>query len=122
MTTLGRLTSEEQFGDMVLRADAQGRMVRLKDVARIELGAMSYDQVCTLDTKPSIALSIYQLPGSNALDTAAEVRARMEDLKLRFPEGVDYAIVYDTTPFIRESVKEVFISLRDAVILVAIAY
>lgn len=120
MTTLGRLTSEEQFGDMVLRADAQGRMVRLKDVARIELGAMSYDQVCTLDTKPSIALSIYQLPGSNALETAAEVRARMEDLKLRFPEGVDYAIVYDTTPFIRESVKEVFISLRDAVILVAI--
>lgn len=120
MTTLGRLTSEEQFGDMVLRADAQGRMVRLKDVARIELGAMSYNQVCTLDTKPSIALSIYQLPGSNALETAAEVRARMDDLKLRFPEGVDYAIVYDTTPFIRESVKEVFISLRDAVILVAI--
>jgi multidrug efflux pump len=120
MTTLGRLTSEQQFGDMVLRSDGQGRMIRLRDVARIELGAMSYDQVCTLDTKPSIALSIYQLPGSNALETAAEVRTRMEDLKSRFPEGVDYAIVYDTTPFIRESVKEVFISLRDAVILVAI--
>ena len=87
---------------------------------RVELGAMAYDQVCTLDTKPSIALSIYQLPGSNALETAAEVRAKMDDLKTRFPEGVDYAIVYDTTPFIRESVKEVFVSLRDAVILVAI--
>jgi len=120
MTTLGRLTSEQQFGDMVLRSDEQGRMIRLRDVARIELGAMSYDQVCTLDTKPSIALSVYQLPGSNALETAAEVRAKMEDLKSRFPEGVDYAIVYDTTPFIRESVKEVFVSLRDAVILVAI--
>ena len=120
MTTLGRLTSEQQFGDMVLRTDSDGRMIRLRDVARIELGAMSYDQVCTLNTQPSIALSIYQLPGSNALETAAEVRAKMDDLKTRFPEGVDYAIVYDTTPFIRESVKEVFISLRDAVILVAI--
>jgi len=120
MTTLGRLTSEQQFGDIVLRSDSQGRMIRLRDVARIELGAMAYDQVCTLDTKPSIALSIYQLPGSNALETAAEVRARMEELKTRFPDGVDYAIVYDTTPFIRESVREVFISLRDAVILVAI--
>jgi multidrug efflux pump len=120
MTTLGRLTSEQQFGDMVLRTDSDGRMIRLRDVARIELGAMSYDQVCTLDTQPSIALSIYQLPGSNALETAADVRAKMDDLKTRFPEGVDYAIVYDTTPFIRESVKEVFISLRDAVILVAI--
>ena len=120
MTTLGRLTSEQQFGDMVLRSDNQGRMIRLRDVARIELGAMAYDQVCTLDTKPSIALSIYQLPGSNALETAAEVKVKMDDLKTRFPEGVDYAIVYDTTPFIRESVNEVFISLRDAVILVAI--
>lgn len=120
MTTLGRLTSEQQFGDMVLRSDSEGRMIRLRDVARIELGAMAYDQVCTLDTKPSIALSVYQLPGSNALETAAEVREKMDDLKSRFPEGVDYAIVYDTTPFIRESVKEVFVSLRDAVILVAI--
>lgn len=95
-------------------------MVRLRDVARMELGAMAYDQDCTLDTQPSIALSIYQLPGSNALETAAEVRAKMEDLKTRFPAGLDYAIVYDTTPFIRESVREVFVALRDAVILVAI--
>ncbi|MBL8809259.1 MAG: efflux RND transporter permease subunit [Planctomycetaceae bacterium] len=120
MTTLGRLTDETQFGDMVIRSDGQGRMIRLRDVARIELGATAYDQVCTLDNQPSIALSIYQLPGSNALEVAEEIRSRMEELKTRFPEGVDYAIVYDTTPFIRESVREVFVSLRDAVILVAI--
>jgi multidrug efflux pump len=120
MTTLGRLSSEKEFANMVLRSDNQGRMIRLKDVARTELGAQQYDQVCTLDNQASIALSIYQLPGSNALETAENIRAKMEDLKTRFPVGVDYAIVYDTTPFIRESVNEVFISLRDAVILVAI--
>ena len=120
MTTPGRLANESQFGEMVLRTDENGRMVRLRDVARIELGATAYDQVCTLDGKPSIAISIYQLPGSNALQVADDVRARMVELRQRFPEGLDYSIVYDTTPFIRESVAEVFVSLRDAVILVAI--
>src|SRR5439155_17753676 len=79
-----------------------------------------YDQSCTLDGRPSVALSIYQLPGSNALDTAGGVYAKMAELKTRFPEGLDYRIVYDTTPFVRESVSEVFKTLRDAVILVAI--
>src|SRR5213078_3865877 len=74
----------------------------------------------TLDGQPTVALSIFGLPGANALDTAAGVKAKMEDLKKRFPEGVEYRIVYDTTPFIRESVAEVFKTLRDAVILVAI--
>jgi multidrug efflux pump len=120
MTTLGRLTDEEQFGDMVLKSDDQGRLVRLRDVAEVQLGALSYDQLCTLDGAPSVALSIFQLPGSNALDTADKVRSKMDELKQRFPEGVDYSIVYDTTPFIQESVNEVFISLRDAVILVAL--
>jgi multidrug efflux pump len=120
MTTLGRLTDEQQFGDMVLKSDNQGRLVRLRDVAEVQLGALSYDQVCTLDGSPSVALSIFQLPGSNALQTAEQVRSKMEELKQRFPEGVDYSIVYDTTPFIQESVNEVFISLRDAVILVAL--
>ena len=95
-------------------------IVRLRDVARVELGSQQYDQSCTLDGKPSVALSIYQLPGSNALDTADGVYAKMKELKTRFPEGLDYKIVYDTTPFIRESVDEVFYTLRDAVILVAI--
>jgi multidrug efflux pump subunit AcrB len=105
-------------------------IVRLRDVVtqtednpprpRVELGSQQYDQSCTLDGKPSVALSIYQLPGSNALDTAAGVYAKMRELKSRFPDGLDYRIVYDTTPFIRESVNEVFNTLRDAVILVAI--
>ena len=120
MTTVGRLQQEREFGEMVLRTDNEGRVVRLRDVARIELGAVAYDQVCTLNTRPSVALSIYQLPGSNALQTAEAVREKMEELKERFPEGIDYAIVYDTTPFIQESVNEVFIALRDAVILVAL--
>jgi multidrug efflux pump len=105
-------------------------VVRLRDVVtrasddptkpRIELGSQQYDQSCTLDRKPSVALSIFQLPGYNALDTAKKVRAKMKVLKSRFPEGLDYQIVYDTTPFISESVREVFYTLRDAVILVAI--
>jgi multidrug efflux pump len=95
-------------------------IVRLRDVARVERGSQQYDQSCTLDGKPSVALSIYQLPGTNALETAAGVRAKMKELKARFPEGLDYQIVYDTTPFIRQSVHEVFSTLRDAVILVAI--
>jgi multidrug efflux pump len=105
-------------------------VVRLRDVVtraaddptrpRIELGSQQYDQSCTLDRRPSVAMSIFQLPGSNALDTAKGVRAKMKELKARFPDGLDYQIVYDTTPFIRESVREVFYTLRDAVILVAI--
>ena len=95
-------------------------IVRLRDVARVELGSRQYDQSCTLDGKPSVAVSIYQLPGSNALNTAEGVYAKMEELKTRFPDGLDYRIVYDTTPFIRESVNEVFKTLRDAVILVGI--
>ncbi|MDB5348853.1 MAG: cation/multidrug efflux pump [Planctomycetota bacterium] len=120
MTTLGRLMDTEQFQNIVLKTDPEGRLVRLKDVADIELGAQSYDQTCTLDGRPSVALSIYQRPGSNALKTARLVREKMDDLKERFPEGLDYAIVYDTTPFITESVWEVVKTLRDAVILVAV--
>jgi multidrug efflux pump subunit AcrB len=86
----------------------------------IELGAQQYNQSCTLDRHPSVALSIYQLPGSNALETADLVRAKMRELKTSFPEGIDYQIVYDTTPFIRESVAEVRRTLVIAVILVAI--
>ena len=95
-------------------------IVRLRDVATVVLGSQQYNQSCTLDGRPSVALSIFQLPGSNALSTAEGVYAKMNELKARFPEGLDYQIVYDTTPFIRESVNEVFSTLRDAVILVAI--
>ena len=134
MSTLGRLADPRQFSEMILKTDTTGNsIVRLKDVVvqsqtdaegrvrdGVELGAQGYDQTCTLDGQPSVAMSIYQLPGSNALDTAQRVRDKMEELKKRFPEGVDYKIVYDTTPFINESINEVFKTLRDAVILVAI--
>src|SRR5579864_9215796 len=120
MSTKGRLTDSDEFADMVLKTDTDGRLVRLRDVARIELGAQGYDQTCTLNRLPSVALSIYQRPGSNALETARRVKSKMEELKKGFPDGLDYAIVYDTTPFIRESVDEVFYTLRDAVILVAL--
>ncbi|GAC1465457.1 MAG: multidrug efflux RND transporter permease subunit [Isosphaeraceae bacterium] len=120
MSTLGRLVDASQFQEMILKNDAQGRIVRLQDVARIELGAQGYDQACTLDGRPSVALSIYQRPGTNSLETARLVRGKMEELKTRFGEGLDYAIVYDTTPFITESVREVRKTMRDAVILVAV--
>ena len=94
--------------------------IQSKDEEGVQLGSQQYDQSCTLDGKPSVALSIYQLPGSNALETAAGVYAKMRELKKRFPSGLDYKIVYDTTPFITESVDEVYSTLIDAVILVAI--
>jgi multidrug efflux pump subunit AcrB len=120
MSTMGRLVDPEQFGEIILKNDAMGRLVHLRDVARVQLGAESYDQSCTLDGRPSVALSVYQLPGSNALDVARAVRTKMEELKKRFPSGLDYDIVYDTTPFITESIKEVRKTLIDAVVLVAV--
>jgi multidrug efflux pump subunit AcrB len=99
------------------RRDAHGNVIQPMGV---ELGSQQYDQSCTLDGRPSVALSVFQLPGSNALDTAAGVYAKMKELRARFPDGLDYQIVYDTTPFIRESVNEVFYTLRDAVLLVAV--
>src|SRR5262249_5817198 len=95
-------------------------IVRLRDVARVEIGAQNYNMSCTFDGQPSVGLNIYQLPGTNALDVADRVRAKMEELKKRFPDGVDYVIGYDTTPFIREPIGEVFKPLRDAVLLVGL--
>jgi multidrug efflux pump subunit AcrB len=120
LSTMGRLTDPEQFADMIIKADARGRIVRLSDVANIELGAQAYDQSATLNGRPSVALSVYQLPGSNALEVAKRVRAKVREMRGRFPDGIDYSIVYDTTPFINQSIQEVFKTLRDAVILVAV--
>jgi multidrug efflux pump len=119
ITTLGRLQNRDQFADIILRNNGN-TLVYLKDVANIEMGAQSYDQTCTLDQRPSVALSVYQLPGSNAIQVARSVRDRMKQLKERFPPGIDYAIVYDTTPFIDESINEVYETLFDAVVLVAL--
>ncbi|HKM53835.1 MAG TPA: efflux RND transporter permease subunit, partial [Isosphaeraceae bacterium] len=95
-------------------------VVRLRDVARVELGAQNYNQACIFDGHPSVGLSIYQLPGTNALDVAQRVEARMKELRSRFPDGVEYSTAYDTTPFIRESVADVFQTLLEAVVLVGI--
>jgi hydrophobe/amphiphile efflux-1 (HAE1) family protein len=128
INTLGRLMTVNQFGNIIVKVNTgtgqqqaqSASIVRLRDVGRIELGSQQYGQSCTLDGQPSVALSVYQLPGSNALQTAKGVYAKMEELKRRFPPGLDYRIIYDTTPFIRESIVEVFKTLRDAIILVAI--
>jgi multidrug efflux pump len=133
LSTLGRLTEPEQFGDIVVKIGSDGRLTRMRDVVTdmrqdedgrpfggIQLGAKNEDTSCSLDGQPSIGLGIFQQPGTNALETAKSIRVRMDELKSGFPPDLDYAIVYDTTPFIDESIKEVFKALRDAIILVAI--
>jgi multidrug efflux pump len=95
-------------------------IVRLRDVARVEMGAQNYNQACTFDGRPSVGLGVHQLPGTNALDVANALRKKMAELKTRFPDGVEYEIAYDTTPFIRESVNDVVHTLLEAVVLVAI--
>lgn len=120
MNTLGRLTSEEEFGNIILKTGDNGEVLRVRDVAQVDLGAKNQDQSCSLDGKPSIGLAVFQLPGSNALATADRIKAKMAELKKDFPEDLDYAIVYDTTPFISESIHEVVKALRDAFILVGI--
>src|SRR2546422_4649528 len=120
LSTLGRLVEAEQFADIILKTGAAGEVTYLKDVARTELVARSQDTLGRLDGRPTVALAIFLLPGANALDTADRIKATMWELATRFPKGLQYTIVYDTTPFIRASVHEVFITLRAAVLLVAV--
>ena len=133
LSTLGRLTTPEQFGEIVVKTGTAGETTRMRDLVTdvredesgakfggIQLGAKVEDTSCRLDGQPSVGLAIFQQPGSNALATADSIRERMSELKASFPPDVDYGIVYDTTPFIDESIHEVFKALRDAIILVAI--
>jgi multidrug efflux pump len=120
MTTLGRLTDPEQFADIVVKTDGHGQITRLRDVGRVVLGARNESIKTYIDELPSAGVAVAQLPGANALATAEGVKAKMAQLKERFPEDVDYRIYYDTTPYIEESINEVFKTLRDAVILVSI--
>jgi multidrug efflux pump len=120
MRALGRLKDPSEFEDIILKTGKEGQIVRVKDVARVELGAKSYNQMNKVDGKPAVGLAIYQLPGSNALETADAIKARMEELKKRFPPGIHYEIYYDTTPFIDQSIHEVFKTLYEAIILVAL--
>ncbi len=118
--TLGRLTAPEEFGNIVLRAETDGSVTRLRDVGRIELGAQDYTVNAYLDNKNATALAIFQRPGSNALKTSDGVKAAMEGLKTTFPPGIDYTVVYNPTEFIQASVDAVIETLFEALLLVVI--
>ena len=128
LNSLGRLTTEQQFGDIIVKVGQDGRYVRLRDVARLQLGAQNSDIGCTLaDVQegkvvrhPSVALCIYSLPDANALDVAGRVKKKMEQLAKRFPQGLEYSVAYDTTPFIKQSVMNVVITVLIAALLVII--
>ena len=114
----GRLLSPEEFGNIVIRANPNGSIVRMKDVARIELGAQNYSQIGRLNGKPAAIIAVYQLPGSNAIDTMNRAKQLMEELKKRFPQDLDYKISLDTTQAVREGIKEIVITLFEAIALV----
>jgi len=116
----GRLATEEEFGGIIVKTGARGELVRLRDVARIELGASEYALRSLLNNKAAVALPIAQLPGSNAIATSDAVRATMTELKKNFPEGLDYDIVYDPTVFVRESIRAVVHTLLEAIVLVVL--
>jgi len=118
VTATGRLVDPEQFGDVVIRASGPGGVLRLKDIARIELGALNYDTYNTLDGRPAIGMATFLQPGANALEVAQLVRDRMAELKPGFPEGVEYAIPFDTTRFVDASIKEVIKTIFEAAVLV----
>ncbi len=117
----GRLIEENQFAEIILKTDPiTGGQTRLKDVARVELGAKNYEMGSYLDGKPCVTLALFQLPGSNAVATADLIRESMDELKAQFPPGVDYRIVYDTTVFVKESIRDVIKTLLEAFVLVII--
>jgi multidrug efflux pump len=116
----GRLTTEEEFGRIVVRATKEGQITRLADVARLELGSNRYSLRSLLNNKPAVAIGVFQRPGTNALQASADVHATMERLKQSFPPGVDYKIVYDPTVYVRESIKAVAHTLFEAILLVVL--
>jgi len=116
----GRLTTEEEFGNIVVRATREGQITRLSDVARLELGSSRYSLRSLLNNKSAVAIGVFQRPGTNALQASTDVHATMERLKRNFPPGVDYRIVYDPTVYVRESINAVAHTLLEAILLVVI--
>jgi len=116
----GRLVTAEQFGQIVVRANPDGSIVRLKDVARIELGGQDYDVIGRYNGQAAANMSLYQLPGSNALDAAKEVKRRLEELKRRFPDDIDYDVALDTTQAITEGMREIMFTFLAALGLVTL--
>ena len=120
LSVKGRLTTPEQFGDIILRATPDGRIIRIKDIGRTELAPRSQDINNRFDSKPTVGIAVWQLPSANALATADAIKETVKRIAEDFPEGMVAEVGFDTTPFIRESIQEVFNSLRDAVLLVAL--
>ncbi|HEJ3005698.1 TPA: efflux RND transporter permease subunit [Pseudomonas aeruginosa] len=120
VNALGRLTTEEQFGDIVIKTGDDGQITRLRDVARLELGSDNYSMRSLLNNKNAVGMQIVMTPGANALEVSASVRSTMERLKVRFPEGIQYSIAYDPTVFVSASLKSVTTTLLEATILVVL--
>jgi len=121
VNTLGRLRTEQQFRDIVIKTGPKGEaLVRLGDVARVELGAKSYDSSSALDNRPAVGLAMFQLPGSNAFSTARDIKGKMKELRASpdWPDGIEYDIVFDPTDYVRTSVNEVVTTLFEAILLV----
>jgi len=120
VTAKGRLVEPSEFANIIIKADGPNGVLRLRDVARIELGAQTYNVSSTLDGQPGVALAIFLQTGANALDTANAIKAKLEELKQRFPEGMDYRIPYDTSDFVKASIEEVVKTLGEAMVLVVL--
>jgi hydrophobe/amphiphile efflux-1 (HAE1) family protein len=118
VNTRGRLADEGEFGEIIIKTGSDGELTRLRDVARIELAAGSYSLRSMLNNKDAVGIGIFQAPGSNALALSTAVRETMAELKQRFPEGVDFSIVYDPTINVRDGIREVVITLMEAILLV----
>src|SRR5471032_3331327 len=115
----GRLSDPKEFGDIIVRANvADGAVVRLRDVARVELGALQYSSSAFFGDKPSVVVAVFQMPGSNALDLQQRVKDKMQELSKRFPPGIEYAMHYDTTRFVSASMHDVLFTLAEALALV----
>ena len=120
LQTQGRLTTAAEFGDIVIRANPDGSVVKVKDVARVDLGAQNSDNFSRLDGKPAVAIGIYLAPGANAVDTAKAVDATLAKVSKRFPEGLKNKVVYDSTTFVKDTIAEVLKTLGEAFVLVVI--
>ena len=120
VNTQGRLVSEEEFENVIIRAGEDGEITRLKDIARVELGSSQYALRSLLNNQPAVAIPIFQRPGSNAIEISNQVRAKMAELKQNFPQGMDFEIVYDPTIFVRGSIEAVVHTLFEALLLVVL--
>ncbi|MBD2840044.1 efflux RND transporter permease subunit [Pseudomonas sp. JM0905a] len=120
INTQGRLVTEEEFENIIIRSGEDGEITRLKDIARVELGSSQYALRSLLNNQPAVAIPVFQRPGSNAIEISDAVRARMAELKQNFPQGMDYEIVYDPTIFVRGSIEAVVHTLLEAIVLVVL--